>query len=110
MIELSLIQTPNQEFNCLLDEQECTIQLRLIGDNFYFSLWLDDTAIVQNVICLPEVPILLNVPSEKFKGNFYLVDTTSPFENQSKANYKELGIRFILYYLTSSEIEDMIND
>lgn len=106
MIELSLIQNVNQEFNAILDEQECTLQLRQIGDNFYFSLWLDSDAIVQNVICLPQVPILLNVPSEKFKGNFLLVDTTSPFDNQSKANYKELGDRFKLYYITADEIAE----
>lgn len=106
MIELSLIPTPNQEFNCVLDDQECTIQLRRIGDNFYFSLWLDDTAIVQNVICLPQVPILLNVPTEKFKGDFLLMDTTSPYEQQSKANYQELGDRFKLYYIEQSEIDE----
>ena len=55
MLELPLIANPNQEFYCVLDGQECTIQLRQIGDDFYFSLWLDDTAIVQNVICLPQI-------------------------------------------------------
>jgi hypothetical protein len=105
MIELSLLATPNQEFTCILEEQECTIQVRQIGDNVYFSLWLDSDAIVQNVICLPQVPILLNVPSEKFNGNFIMFDSTSPLSEQSKANYKEFGNRFKLYYLSQSEIE-----
>ena len=106
MLELPLVANPNQEFYCVLDDQECTIQLRQIGDNFYFSLWLDDTAIVQNVICLPQEPILTNVSEYRFRGNFLLVDTTSPFGRQAKANYTELGSRFILYYFTQTEIAE----
>jgi hypothetical protein len=48
---------------------------------------------------------LLNVPSEKFNGNFIMFDSTSPLSEQSKANYKEFGNRFKLYYLSQSEIE-----
>lgn len=106
MYELPLIASPNQEFNCLLDEQECTIQLRLIGEEFYFSLWLDDTAIVQNVIVLPQEPILTNVPSNKFKGNFFLVDYTSAFDAQAKATYDELGDRFKLFYVDQDFIDE----
>lgn len=109
MIELPLIANPNQEFYCVLDNQECTIQLRQIGDDFYFSLWLDDTAIVQNVICLPQEPILTNVSPYRFKGNFLLVDTTSPFDRQAKANYAELGSRFMLYYFSQDEIDEAQN-
>lgn len=108
LLELPLIADPNQEFNCLLDEQECTIQLRLIGERFYFSLWVDDTAVVQNVIILPERQILLNVPTYKFKGNFWLVDYTSPFEEQSLPTYDELGSRFKLFYLSQDDIDEML--
>ena len=106
MVELPLIANPNQEFYCVLDNQECTIQLRQIGDDFYFSLWLDDTVIVQNVICLPSRPILTNVSPYRFKGNFILFDSTSPLDHQSKAHYAELGSRFILYYATQTEINE----
>ena len=108
MIELSLINTPNQEFNAVLEDQNCTIQVRFLGDNAYFSLWVDDTAIVQNVIMLPREKILLY--HSIFKGNFFIVDSTSPADNQSKPNYKELETRFKLYYLTEAEMAEIEND
>ena len=74
MIELSLINTPNQEFNAILNDQNCTIQVRFLGDNAYFSLWVDDDPIVQNVIMLPKEKILLY--QSNFSGNFFIVDST----------------------------------
>jgi hypothetical protein len=37
------------------------------------------------------------------------VDTTSPFDRQAKATYKELGSRFVLYYFTQDEINEAQN-
>ena len=108
MIELSLINTPNQEFNAILNDQNCTIQVRFLGDNAYFSLWVDDNPIVQNVIMLPKEKILLY--QSNFSGNFFIVDSTSPADNQSKPNYKELETRFKLYYLTDEEMQEIEND
>ena len=108
MIELSLIDTPNQEFNAVLNDQNCTIQIRFLDENAYFSLWVDDELIVQNVIMLPKEKILLYKTS--FLGNFFIIDSTSPADNQSKPNYKELSTRFKLYYLTDEEMTEIEND
>lgn len=108
MIELSLIDTPNQEFNAVLDDQNVTIQVRFLFDNAYFSLWVDDNLIVQNVIMLPKEKILLYKTS--FKGNFYIIDSTSPADQQSKPNYQELSTRFKLFYLTDEEMAELEND
>lgn len=109
MLELGLIDTPNQEFNAVLSEQNCTIQLRFLNNQPYFSLWVDDTLIVQNVICLPRQKILI-YDNVNFNGNFYMVDFTSPADQQSKANYKQLSTRFKLLYLTSDEMLELEND
>lgn len=108
MLELPLINTPNQEFNAVLEEQNCTIQLRFLNNIPYFSLWVDDNLIVQNVICLPRVKILLY--QTEFKGNFFMVDSTSPADQQSKANYEQLENRFKLIYVTESEMTEIEND
>lgn len=109
MLDLGLIDTPNQEFNAVLSEQNCTIQLRFLNNQPYFSLWVDDDLIVQNVICLPRQKILL-YDNINFNGNFFIVDLTSPADQQSKANYKQLSTRFKLLYLTNEEMADLEND
>ena len=109
MLELGLIDTPNQVFNCVLNEQNCTIQLRFLNNQPYFSLWVDDDLIVQNVICLPRQKILL-YDNVNFNGNFFMVDFTSPADEQSKANYKQLSSRFKLIYLTNDEMAELEND
>ena len=109
MLELGLIDTPNQEFNCVLNEQNCTVQLRFLGNQPYFSLWIDDTLIVQNVICLPRQKILM-YDNVNFNGNFYMVDLTSPADEQSKANYEQLSSRSKLIYLTNEEMAELEND
>lgn len=109
MLELGLIDTPNQEFNCVLNEQNCTIQLRFLDNQPYFSLWVDDDLIVQNVICLPRQKILI-YDNVNFSGNFFMVDFTSPADEQSKANYEQLSSRFKLIYLTNDEMAELEND
>lgn len=109
MLELPLINTPNQEFNAVLDDQNCTIQLRFLDNIPYFSLWVDDELIVQNVICLPRQKILL-YDNINFNGNFFIVDLTSPADQQSKAYYEQLENRFKLIYVTESEITEIEND
>ena len=38
MLEIPLNNEKNQEFNIILDEQECTIQVQELNNNLYFSL------------------------------------------------------------------------
>ena len=104
MIEVPLTATPNQEVSVELDEQDCTIQVRQLGSYTFLSLWLDSDLIAENAICMPGVAILQGyVP--KFKGNFVLVDSSDP-EKQQLSDYRELGSRFILLYLTEAEVNE----
>lgn len=104
MTEVPLIATPNQELAIELEEQDCTIQVRQLGLYTFLSLWLDSDLIAENAICMPGVAILQGyIP--KFKGNFVLVDSSDP-EKQQLSDYRELGSRFILLYLTEAEVNE----
>lgn len=104
MTEVPLIATPNQELAIELEEQDCTIQVRQLGNYTYLTLWVDSTLIVENAICMPGVAILQGYV-HGFCGNFVLVDSSDP-NNQQLSNYTELGSRFILLYLTDEEINE----
>lgn len=104
MTEVPLIATPNQELAIELEEQDCTIQVRQLGNYTYLTLWVDSTLIVENAICMPGVAIL-QCYVHGFRGNFVLVDSSDP-NNQQLSNYTELGSRFILLYLTDEEINE----
>lgn len=105
MIEVPLTATPNQEVSIELDEQDCTIQVRQLGLYTFLSLWLDSDLIAENEICMPGVAVLQGyIP--KFKGNFVLVDSSDP-EKQQRSDYRELGSRFILLYLTEAEVNEL---
>lgn len=104
MTEVPLIATPNQELAIELEEQDCTIQVRQLGSYTFLSLWLDSDLIAENAICMPGVAILQGyIP--KFKGNFVLVDSSDP-EKQQLSDYRELGSRFILLYLSEAEVNE----
>lgn len=104
MTEVPLIATPNQELAIELEEQDCTIQVRQLGKYTYLTLWLDSDLIIENAICMPGAAILQGyIP--KFKGNFVLVDSSDP-EKQQLSDYRELGSRFILLYLTEAEVNE----
>ena len=104
MTEVPLIAIPNQELAIELEEQDCTIQVRQLGSYTFLSLWLDSDLIAENAICMPGVAILQGyIP--KFKGNFVLVDS-SDSEKQQLSDYRELGSRFILLYLTEAEVNE----
>lgn len=104
MTEVPLIATPNQELAIELEEQDCTIQVRQLGNYTYLTLWVDSTLIVENAICMPGVAILQGYV-HGFRGNFVLVDSSDP-NNQQISNYTELGSRFLLLYLTDEEINE----
>jgi hypothetical protein len=104
MIEIPLIQNPNQELEIELNEQSCTITIRQLGDYVYMTLWLDSTLIEENAICMPLQLILQSSNAKQFNGNFTFVDTTSDSDHQSNPNYTDFDTRFKLVYLTADEV------
>ena len=102
MLEIPLNNEKNQEFNIVLDEQECTIQIQSLNDNLYFSLYADDKQIVENTLVNIGIRILHNKPFG-FKGNFVFIDTYSKAVDLMIPNYLQLDTRFKLYFLTEEE-------
>lgn len=104
MIEVPLTSIPNQEVSIELNEQDCTIQIRQLGKYTYLTLWHGSTLITENAICMPGVAILQGY-IQNFEGNFVLVDSSDP-NNQQLSDYRELGSRFLLLYVTPEEIDE----
>ena len=86
MLEIPLNKKKNQEFNIILDEQECT----------------NDKQIIENTLVNIGIRILHNKPFD-FKGNFVFIDTYSKADEQKNPNYLQLDTRFKLYFLTEEE-------
>lgn len=108
-VEVPLIATPNQELAIELNEQDCTIQVRQLGDYLYLTLWVDSTLIVENAICMPIEPIVQGSVSG-FTGNLMIVDTSSDSTHQSLPTYEQLGDRYRLVYLTAEEVAQYVAD
>lgn len=107
MIEVPLTATPNQELAIELEGQDCTIQIRQLGEYLYMTLWLDSTLIRDSAICMPMVAIIQGSVAN-FKGNFVIVDSTSDTLQQGDPSYEELGERFKLLYLTDDEVAEYV--
>ena len=104
MIEVPLSALPNQEVSIELNEQDCTIQVRQLGKYTYLTLWRGSTLIIENAICMPGIAILQGY-IQNFEGNFVLVHS-SDNNNQQLSDYRELGSRFLLLYVTQEEIDE----
>lgn len=109
MVEVPLIDTPNQELAIELENQDCTIQVRQLADYIYLTLWVDSTLICENAICMPLVPIVQNSQS-LFSGNFLIVDSSAKADKQSLPDYTELGTRYLLVYGTDEELVQYVNN
>lgn len=104
MVEIPLEAMPNQELQTTLGEQDCTLQVRQIGKFIYLSLWIEQTLIRQNSICMPSTAIIQG--RSTFSGNLFMVDTSADFYHQTNPDYTELGSRYKLLYLTDAEVAE----
>lgn len=102
---LSVETLPNQDFQIILDEQNCLIHLYQKGDYMFLDLYIDDETIVEGAIVQPKTGIIQS-PS-KFKGQLYIIDVINPADMPKQPNYSELGDRFQLVYLSEAECKDL---
>lgn len=71
---IPLQQIPNQEFNIVLNGQNCTIHLYQKGDYMYLDLTCDGTiGEGQEVICLTAMD-LVQYPTPYFSGTLFFAD------------------------------------
>ena len=95
-LEIPLSAIPYQEFYIILNNQNCYISLRQLGDYLYCSLRVDEHQIFSNVIC--NINSAINVyPSPYFKGILQFYDE----KGTDKPHYSELGSRWKLKYRAS---------
>ena len=94
-----LIQYPNQELMCILDNQNCTIRVTVRSGYTFLDLRVDDTVIREGQLCDPWSWVLAT-PND-FKGNFMMIDTARTIATQERAQYEGLGDRWVLYYFTA---------
>lgn len=95
-LEVPISAIPYQEFYIILNNQNCYITLRQLGDYIYASLRVDNNVIFSNVICNINAP--LNVyPSPYFTGILQFYDE----KGTDKPHYTELGTRWKLKYRES---------
>ncbi len=103
MIEVPLEQIPNQIFEIILNNQDCTIHMFLRGDYLYLDLMLDNEPVFYGAICYDRTKIL--PVNSIFKGNFIFIDNLG----RHKPEYEKLNDRYKLYYLTSDEVIEFDN-
>lgn len=95
-LEVPVSAIPYQEFYIILNNQNCYITLRQLGDYIYASLRVDSNVIFSNIICNINAP--LNVyPSPYFTGILQFYDE----KGTDKPHYSELGSRWKLKYRAS---------
>ena len=83
MQEIPIRALPRQEFNVLLDDQQCTILLYQRGLYMYMDLTVNGEL----------------VTATKFKGSLHFADSLGTDPPQ----YAELNTRFFLLYLSENE-------
>lgn len=91
---IPLSATPAQSLSVELGDQSCQIDLYMVGTRLYLDLSVDDTAIVQGVLCQDRVR-LVGLAYYGFSGDLSFVD----LQGKSDPVYTDLGNRFVLVYL-----------
>ncbi|MDY5050855.1 MAG: hypothetical protein SPF17_05475 [Candidatus Mucispirillum faecigallinarum] len=104
MIEIPLEQIPNQKFEIILNQQDCTIHLYVRGDYLYFDLAISNEPYFYGAICLDRT-LILQMQKDTFNGNFIFIDTLG----KEHPEYTKLNDRYKLYYLTNDEVAEFNN-
>lgn len=94
MLYVPIKPEPYQNLQVVLNKQNCNITIRLIGDNLYFSLNVNDVDYVTNKICRHGAS-LVTAKYLGFNGDFVFID----LYGNSDPNYLELNDRYFLVYV-----------
>lgn len=100
MVKIPLQAIPNQQFQVVLDGQNCTLHIYQRGDFLYMDVECEGAEIRTGAICLPDIS-LTNYDSADFSGMLFFIDTLG---KGAVPTYEELGDRFILCYATADEV------
>ncbi len=89
----------SQSFSCSIGGQSCSIKLYSKGGIMYLDLAMNGTTIAPGCIVRDRVRIIRR-PYIGFSGDLMVVDQLGTED----PTYDAMGSRFLLYYLTDSEI------
>lgn len=106
MLELPVSAFPNQNFQVILNNQNCTINLYQRKESLYMDLFVGDKEIGRGMICLPTVSIPMF--NTNFIGKIFVVDEWSEPKFQEPPKWNGLGDRWKFYYLDENDLA-MIN-
>ena len=95
MLVIPLSAIPAQRFQVVLDNQNCTITIKEREGYCYFSLMVNDTEVVNNVICLAGNN-LVPYNNQYFVGSLFFIDKNGYYD---VPRYELFNTRFKLLYV-----------
>lgn len=98
--QIPLEAIPNQQFNIVLDDQNCTFRVYQRGNNLYLDLDANKTEIVRGAFCGTNMNIIVNSTPD-FIGLLFFTDLSGLNHDP---NYEEIGDRFILCFAPEDEL------
>ena len=94
-IVIPLSKIPAQRFQCVINEQNCTISIKKRGEYCYFTLVCNGVSVAENVIVLCGNNLVpYNTPN--FVGSLLFIDIGGRY---SIPNYTEFNTRYRLVYV-----------
>ena len=95
LIVVPLSAIPAQRFQCVLNNQNCTIEIKLRGEYCYFSLVANGNTVTNNTICLCGNN-LVPYNNQYFVGSLFFIDISN---NDSIPEYTSFNTRYRLVYV-----------
>ena len=94
-VVIPLSNIPAQRFQCILNNQNCTIVIKYRSGYCYFSLIANGKTVIKNVICLCGNN-LVPYRTSKFIGSLFFIDMNKHY---SIPRYEEFNQRYRLMYI-----------
>ena len=103
MLTITLSPVVSQMFAVQLEGVSCTIKLHQRTTGLYMDLWANGVLVFAGVLCLNITKLIryAYIRAESgIKGELFFAD----MNGTNDPEYSELGTRYKLFYLTSSEL------
>ena len=94
-IVIPLSNIPAQRFQCVLNNQNCTITIKKRGEYCYFSLMVSGNMVTYNTICLCGNN-LVPYNNQYFVGSLFFIDSSW---NYSTPIFEDFNTRYKLVYV-----------
>lgn len=107
MLIVPLQAIPAQSVNVTLAGQACLLTVRQTSTGLYMTVAANGAAVINGVLCLNATRIVRDLYFG-FIGDFAFFDTQpDPLNSSSAPVYTGLGGRFILAYLTATDLDGL---